>query len=160
MSQYLPRNRSEFIKIERGKYWEPGANPLERGRAVQRDLAETDYRDYTNTDDPNFTVYDPATDEFKPAAAQNFPLIDFYDDTTAISVKSVDTRGSASWVSSLKNHIDDLETRSMKINGVDVPKSNRIIDIRVQPGGLNDVDRLLSDYADDAGIQIVIREHP
>ena len=153
-----PRTTGDFIKLEEGTYWEKYVDPKDRGRAIQYDLSQSDYKDFTDTDSPGFLVYDRATDRFLPAPAQNFPLIDYFNDTTAVSLKTIDTRGT-SWYGSITAHIRDLAHRDMKINGIEIPKANRVIDIRVQPGGLVDTGWVES-YAISEGITIIIKEFP
>lgn len=75
-----------------------------------------------------------------------------------MSLKSINTNGT-SWYDRTKVHIDDLASRNIKgSSGNLIPRGNRTLDIRVQPGGLAAASILVA-YARNQGIQIKIKEY-
>ncbi len=61
-----------------------------------------------------------------------FPLVDFQNGNTLVSLKSVDTAGST-WLSRMQDHNIDLGTNGAKVDGA---LANMVLDLRVQPSGL------------------------
>ena len=113
-------------------------NPLERGRLIEKHLAATEYKDW-----------------YYVGAEMNgkFPLVDFQKGNMLVSLKTVDTTGKT-WFERISKHIDDLGTRSANIDG---NKAHMMLDLRVQPGGLKEAERLKT-TAQDFGVTLKIRE--
>ena len=128
------------------KLWETGdvtdsvwkLKPTDRGRAIEDMLNHSDYHDWENI-----------------GALHNgyFPLVDFQKETNLVSLKTVDTSG-ATWLGRMENHIDELATRSATVNN---QPASVILDIRVQPGGLDAAASLIR-YGSDRGIPVVVKE--
>ena len=114
-------------------------NPLKRGVEIEDVLAATDYKDW-----------------FRVGSLHNgyFPLIDFQEGLDVVSLKTVNTLGK-SWMADMKDHILDLR-RGITVDGV---PANKILDIRVQPGG-SDAAKPLIDYGSIHGITVRISEYP
>ena len=70
-------------------------------------------------------------------------------------MKTVDTRGSG-WLQRMRAHIDDLKNRGATVDDVN---ADMALDLRVQPGGLNEAEQLKS-YAEAAGVEIILKEFP
>jgi filamentous hemagglutinin len=85
-----------------------------------------------------------------------FPLVDFAQGDTAVSLKSADTTGK-SWLADMKNHIEDLGTRGVIVN--DHATTNVVLDLRVQPGGAEAAQSLI-DYGAQFGVRVIIKEYP
>ncbi|MGR9180714.1 hemagglutinin repeat-containing protein (plasmid) [Rhizobium leguminosarum] len=116
-------------------------NPIERGNSVESLLAQTEYSG--------------ANGWFHNGAERNgfFPLIDFQSGNTVISLKTVNTTGS-SWMGRMERTIDELSGSGITING---NPANKILDIRVQPGGAAAAQALV-DYGKSEGITVLIKE--
>lgn len=112
--------------------------PTERGQLIEKHLAQTDYQDW-----------------FHVGAEQRgyFPLIDFQKGQAVVSLKTANTKGG-SWIGDLQSHIDDLATRGVQVN--DRP-ANLFLDLRVQPGGLQDAQQLIG-YGKKVGVTVRIQE--
>ena len=82
-----------------------------------------------------------------------FPLVDFQKGNTLVSLKSVDTTGK-SWFGRMQKHIDDLATRKATVNGT---PANKVLDIRVQPGGVRAAQGLIQ-YGRQQGIHVIVKE--
>lgn len=82
-----------------------------------------------------------------------FPLVDFQNGNTLISLKTVDTKGG-SWRGDMEEHIDDLNRRRGTVANVDAIMT---LDIRVQPGGA-DVAKYLEEYGQRANVIVNISE--
>jgi filamentous hemagglutinin len=93
--------------------------PSQRGVDIESYLAKTEYS--------------PQSGWYKVGAERNgyFPLVDFQNGNTLVSLKSVDTAGST-WLGRMQDHIIDLGTNGAKVNGV---PANMVLDLRVQPSG-------------------------
>ncbi|MDR6353696.1 adhesin HecA-like repeat protein [Pseudomonas psychrotolerans] len=94
-------------------------SPTQRGVEIESYLAKADYSSQNGW--------------YNVGAERNgyFPLVDFQNGNTLVSLKSVDTSGST-WLARMQNHIIDLGTNGAKVN--DMP-ANMVLDLRVQPGG-------------------------
>jgi hypothetical protein len=57
----------------------------------------------------------------------------------------------------MREHIDDLGSREITINGQ--AATARYLDIRVQPGGLDEAHHLI-EYGADNNVVVLIREFP
>ncbi len=116
-------------------------NPIDRGKSIESSLARTEYSD--------------ANGWFNIGAEKNgyFPLIDFQSGNTVVSLKTVDTTGST-WMARMQNTIDELGSRPITVNG---NLANKVLDIRVQPGGA-DAAQALVEYGQREGVTVVIKE--
>ncbi|MBB3386679.1 filamentous hemagglutinin, partial [Rhizobium sp. BK609] len=116
-------------------------NPIDRGNSIETSLAQTDYSS--------------ANGWFRIGAERNgyFPLIDFQNGNTVVSVKTVDTTGST-WMSRIQNTIDELRRSDITVDG---SPATKILDIRVQPGGI-DAAQALVDYGRNQGITVLVKE--
>ncbi|MGO4569694.1 hypothetical protein AB4Z52_32815 [Rhizobium sp. 2YAF20] len=116
-------------------------NTLVRGSTIETRLAETEYSS--------------ASGWFHIGAENNgyFPLIDFQSGNTVVSLKSVDTTGST-WLVRMQNTIDELRDSRITIDGT---TANKILDIRVQPGGATSAQSLV-EYGKSQGITVLIKE--
>jgi filamentous hemagglutinin family protein len=118
-------------------------SPIDRGNEIEKILAKTDYKDWGNV-----------------GALNNgkFPLVDFHKGKKIVSLKSVDTNGST-WYKRMEDHITDLGNRGNKatVDGINVEEV--ILDLRVQPGGLNNPSLAkLKEFASDNKITLKIQE--
>ncbi|WP_245445199.1 hemagglutinin repeat-containing protein [Rhizobium anhuiense] len=116
-------------------------NPIDRGKSVESSLARTEY---SNTNG-----------WFNIGAENNgyFPLIDFQKGSTVVSLKTIDTTGSA-WMARMKNTIDQLDEAAITVDG---SLATKVLDIRVQPGGA-DAAKALVRYGTDKGVTVIIKE--
>ena len=112
--------------------------PTVRGTAIESHLAATEYKDWFNVGQLN---------------NGKFPLVDFQNGNTLVSVKSVDTTGST-WMARMQDHIYDLGHNGATVNGT---SANIVLDIRVQPGGLQSVQSLVN-YGRQNGVTVIIKE--
>lgn len=110
-------------------------------------METTEYKDWARSD--NFI--DPKTGE--PFKANNFPLIDFQLDVNVVSLKTVNTKGSR-WENDMRRHIDALQSAAVTVGELPAKK---ILDVRVQPGGLKDAAHLI-DYGSRRGITVIVKE--
>jgi hypothetical protein len=122
-------------------------DPRERGRMIEVYLEHTEYKDWQRTD----YLINPKTGT--PFRSRNFPLVDFQQGNVLVSLKSVDT-ATKSWARDMQNHIEDLRVAEITVDGVPATK---ILDIRVQPGGLRDA-KWLIEYGRNQGITVRISE--
>ncbi|TEW50611.1 VENN motif pre-toxin domain-containing protein [Psychromonas algicola] len=111
--------------------------PTTRGIEIEKHLALTDYKDWYNVGS-EYNGY--------------FPLVDFQKGNTLVSLKTVDTNGKT-WMSRMQNHIDDLATR---IATIDNQPANMVLDLRVQPGGINSASSLIQ-YGREIGVTVIIK---
>ncbi|WP_245300445.1 hemagglutinin repeat-containing protein [Rhizobium sp. YK2] len=116
-------------------------NPIDRGNSIESSLAQTDYSS--------------ANGWFRIGAERNgyFPLIDFQNGNTVVSLKTVDTTGST-WMSRMQNTIDELRRSDITVDG---SPATKILDIRVQPGGV-DAAQALVDYGRNQGVTVLVKE--
>jgi filamentous hemagglutinin len=119
----------------------------ERGREIEKYLAKTEYKNWQPTDE----FINPKTG--KQFKSRNFPLIDFQLQERVVSLKTVDTKGST-WDYRMRKHIDELESREITVSSVPAIK---VLDIRCQPGGLNDAQHLIQ-YGKERNIEVIIKE--
>jgi len=115
-------------------------NPTDRGNAIEEQLAQTEYRDWFNIGQEN---------------NGKFPLVDFQNGNNLVSLKSVDTNGS-SWMQRMKDTIDQLRASGAEVDG---NQANMILDLRVQPGGLQDAAPLVQ-YGQAQQVTVIIKEFP
>ncbi|WP_230680155.1 DUF637 domain-containing protein, partial [Ralstonia solanacearum] len=117
--------------------------PTTRGVAIESQLARTEYS--------------PANGWYNVGAANNgyFPLVDFQNGNTLVSLKSVDTTGS-SWQPRMETVIDQLAAGRATVNGT---AANMVLDIRVQPGGAAAAQSLVS-YGAERGVIVNIKVFP
>lgn len=129
-------------------YW--GGNPFKRGRLIEDHLAKTEYADWLQTD--NLAGFEKA---------RNYPVIDFVKGDEVVSLKTADTALS-SWPSNLKGDIRKLSSFNVPSDLVSgVPE--KILDLRVQPGGIEAGGKALQDlveYGNDRGVEVIINEFP
>jgi len=117
--------------------------PTERGKAIESYLADTEYSD--------------ANGWYHIGAENNgyFPLVDFQQGDTLVSLKTVNTNGS-SWMGDMQTHIDDLAYNGATVDG---RPANMVLDLRVQPGGAQDAASLVQ-YGQQQGVTVLIKEFP
>jgi len=139
-------SRPDVLPPESGKnVWD--LEPRARGRQIETTLTDTDYKDWARTDD----LINPKTGQ--PFKSNNFPVIDFQLDTNVVSLKTIDTRGKG-WSYDMRTHIDTLQSSKITVDGVPATK---ILDIRVQPGGSADANKLI-EYGRQRNITVIIKE--
>jgi hypothetical protein len=138
------RNRSNALKtkaLAKAKtvgVWK--LSSIERGRAIEKTLATTEYKDWHNVGDER---------------GGKFPLVDFQKGNTLVSLKTVDTNGTA-WIAGMKDHINDLADRGATVND---KAANMVLDLRVQPGGAPAAQSLIA-YGGEKGVSVIIKEFP
>jgi hypothetical protein len=112
---------------------------LQRGIDIEDALAASDYKDW-----------------FRAGQLNNgyFPLVDFQKGQNLVSLKTVDT-GGASWMGRMEDHILDLA----RGHTVDGKAANMILDMRVQPGGV-DAAKSLIDFGRKNNVTVRISEYP
>ncbi|MGA4004712.1 DUF6862 domain-containing protein, partial [Ralstonia nicotianae] len=117
--------------------------PTDRGVAIESRLATTEYS--------------AANGWYNVGAANNgyFPLVDFQNGNTLVSLKSVDTMG-ATWQSRMENVINQLGAGRATVNGV---PANMVLDLRVQPGGEAAAQYLVS-YGAARGVTVIVKVFP
>jgi len=122
----------------KGSVW--SMKPTERGAAIESQLAKTDYADW-----------------FHVGAEQRgyFPLVDFQKGDTLVSLKTVDTTGST-WMQRMERHIEDMGRRGASVNRA---PATMVLDLRVQPGGLNAA-RALESHGGEWSVIVRISEYP
>jgi len=112
----------------------------QRGIAIERDLAATEYADWYWVG-REYNGY--------------FPLVDFQEGDTLVSLRTVDTAGS-SWFSRTMDHIIQLRNNGATVDG---ELAEMELDLRVQPGGLEDAQPLV-EFGEDKGVTVRIKEYP
>lgn len=118
-------------------------SPIARGNAIESSLANTDYS---------------AANGWYQVGAENngyFPLVDFQQGDTLVSLKTVDTNGST-WMGRMESTIDDLANNGATVN--DQP-ANMVLDLRVQPGGAQAAAPLI-EYGQQQGVTVIVKEYP
>ncbi|WP_330208127.1 two-partner secretion domain-containing protein [Pseudomonas sp. Z13] len=141
-----PPSRPDLMPPENGKnVWD--LEPRARGRQIETTLTDTDYKDWARTDN----LINPKTGQ--PFKSNNFPVIDFQLDTNVVSLKTIDTRGKG-WSYDMRTHMDTLQSSKITVDGVPATK---ILDIRVQPGGMADASKLI-EYGKQRNITVIIKE--
>ncbi|QLG91201.1 hemagglutinin repeat-containing protein [Pseudomonas yamanorum] len=115
--------------------------PTQRGVDIESYLAKTEYS--------------PQSGWYNVGAERNgyFPLVDFQNGNTLVSLKSVDTVGST-WLGRMQDHIIDLGTNGAKVNGV---PANMVLDLRVQPGG-SAAAKSLIEFGREYNVKVVVKE--
>jgi len=118
-------------------------SPIARGNAIESSLAHTEYS--------------TANGWYQVGAENNgyFPLVDFQQGDTLVSLKTVDTGGST-WMGRMESTIDDLANNGATVN--DQP-ANMVLDLRVQPGGAQDAQPLIN-YGRQRGVNVIVKEYP
>ncbi len=114
--------------------------PWTRGRVIEDQLAHTDYADWYHIGAENNGY---------------FPLVDFQNGNSLVSLKTVDTNG-VTWMDRTENHITELGDTPTTVNG---NLADKILDLRVQPGGAADAQPLI-DFGQTKGVRVIIREFP
>lgn len=124
-----------------GSVW--NLSPIERGDAIESSLANTEYSE--------------ANGWFHVGELNEgyFPLVDFQQGNTLVSLKTVDTSGST-WMGRMESTIDDLANNGATVNG---QPANMVLDIRVQPGGAQDAAPLIQ-YGQQQGVTVIVKEFP
>ena len=120
-----------------------GLNPIARGVTIESQLAQTEYS---------------AANGWYQVGAENngyFPLVDFQNGNTLVSLKTVDTTGST-WLPRMENVIDQLGSSNATVNG---SPANMVLDLRVQPGGAAAAQRLIN-YGARQGVTVRIKVYP
>jgi len=117
--------------------------PTARGVAIESQLAKTEYS--------------TANGWYQVGAEKNgyFPLVDFQNGNTLVSLKTVDTTGS-SWLPRMRDVVDQLGKSGATVN--DVP-AQMVLDLRVQPGGLAAARELIG-YGAEQGVTVKIKVYP
>lgn len=118
-------------------------SPIGRGNTIESSLANTEYS--------------LANGWYQVGARNNgyFPLVDFQQGNTLVSLKTVDTGGST-WMGRMESHIDDLANNGATVN--DQP-ANMVLDLRVQPGGAHAAAPLI-EYGQQQGVTVIVKEFP
>ncbi|WP_125562689.1 DUF637 domain-containing protein [Pseudoalteromonas rubra] len=150
-----PREYGDFHKVD--DVWAPGVKPIQRGRQIQHSVFENEYKTHGwgNTDE--YKIWSDKVGDYVDSKGQNFPLIDFHRGDEVVSLKSINTNGSG-WEQRTAAHIDDLSKRGIiGSSGNPIPNANRTLDIRVQPGGYRDAQKLIQ-IGRDKGIKVIIKE--
>jgi hypothetical protein len=109
-----------------------------RGTAIESHLAVTEYKDWFNVGQLN---------------NGKFPLVDFQNGSTLVSLKSVNTNGST-WMTRMQDHIYDLGRNGATVSG---RPATMVLDVRVQPGGLKAAQPLIN-YGRQNGVTVIIKE--
>lgn len=112
--------------------------PTARGTAIESNLAQTEYKDWFNVGQLN---------------NGKFPLVDFQNGNTLVSLKSVDTTGST-WLSRMQDHIYDLGKNGATVNG---NPATMVLDLRVQPGGTAAAQSLIQ-YGAQNNVTVIVKE--
>ncbi|MDF0731602.1 DUF637 domain-containing protein [Pseudomonas entomophila] len=115
--------------------------PTQRGNLIEAQLAKTDYS-------PKNGWYNVGKER-----GGYFPLVDFQQGNTLVSLKSVDTAGTT-WLTRMQDHIVDLGTNGAKVDG---QLAKMVLDIRVQPGGA-DAARQLIKFGAENNVTVIIKE--
>ncbi|MDN2672281.1 filamentous hemagglutinin N-terminal domain-containing protein [Janthinobacterium sp. SUN026] len=113
-------------------------HPTTRGTVIEDLLSKTEYKEWYNIGQSN---------------SGYFPLIDFQLGKNVVSLKTIDTTGKG-WAGTMMKEIEKLGDRAIKVDGV---PANKILDIRVQPGGM-DAAKFLIDHGAENGITVIIKE--
>ncbi|UUN90981.1 DUF637 domain-containing protein [Pseudomonas extremorientalis] len=115
--------------------------PTQRGVDIESYLAKTEYS--------------PQSGWYNVGAERNgyFPLVDFQNGNTLVSLKSVDTAGST-WLGRMQDHIIDLGKNGAKVDGV---PANMVLDLRVQPGG-SAAAKSLIEFGREYNVKVVVKE--
>jgi filamentous hemagglutinin len=113
---------------------------IQRGVAIEQNLAATEYADWYRVGRENNGF---------------FPLVDFQQGRTLVSLRTVDTNG-ISWFNRIASHIEELgDSEAM----VDDKLAKMELDLRVQPGGYEDAKPLI-DLGLKKGVTVRIKEFP
>ncbi len=129
--------------------WEQGE--LLRGRAIQNELAKSDYQGYLETD--TLPGYEKA---------KNFPLIDFVspDQTHSVSAKTYNPYSQA--FADLKTH-EDLVEHANEL-ALAAPGERVTLDVRVPPGtpqvAMDDLKETVDWSVDDSRLETVVQTWP
>ncbi|WP_275921652.1 two-partner secretion domain-containing protein [Burkholderia sola] len=124
-----------------GNVW--ALNPIDRGVTIESQLARTEYS---------------AANGWYQVGAENngyFPLVDFQNRNTLVSLKTVDTTGST-WLPRMEAVIDQLGSSNATVNG---SRANMVLDLRVQPGGAAAAQQLIN-YGARQGVTVRIKVYP
>jgi filamentous hemagglutinin len=124
-----------------GTVW--GLDPTARGVTIESQLAQTEYS---------------AANGWYQVGAENhgyFPLVDFQNGNTLVSLKTVGTTGST-WLPRMEGVIDQLGSSNATVNG---SPANMVLDMRVQPGGAAAAQQLIS-YGARQGVTVRIKVYP
>ena len=115
--------------------------PTQRGVEIESYLARTEYS--------------PQSGWYNVGAERNgyFPLVDFQNGNTLVSLKSVDTAGST-WLGRMQDHIIDLGTNGAKVDGM---PANMVLDLRVQPGGSTAAQSLI-EFGREYNVKVIVKE--
>jgi filamentous hemagglutinin len=140
-SKLPPLSGGQAAEVAKGGAWQ--LNPIERGIAIESQLAQTEYKTWFNVGQLN---------------NGKFPLVDFQKDSMLVSLKSVDTAGST-WFGRMTQHIDDLALAKANGASVNGNPATLMLDLRVQPGGAAAA-KPLAQYGASQGIQVTIKEFP
>lgn len=70
-----------------------------------------------------------------------------------MSLKTVDTNGKY-WMRDMKNHIEDLRKTEIMVDG---QLANKVLDIRVQPGGLEAAKSLI-EFGKEKKVIVTIKQ--
>ena len=116
-------------------------SPTQRGNLIEAQLAKTEYA-------PGKGWYNVGQER-----GGYFPLVDFQQGNTLVSLKSVNTTGTT-WLPRMQEHILDLGTNGAKVDG---QLAKMVLDIRVQPGGLNAAQQLVK-FGADNNVTVIIKE--
>lgn len=149
-----PPPKDPGVAVSKADIWTKVRARL-RGRIIEDDLAKTEYRDWIHTDElPGFS------------RSRNYPVIDFARENEVVSLKTADTR-LTSWPKNLRADIRKLSRADIrklpKIQGLVSGEARKILDLRVQPGGIGVGGQRLQDligYARAHGVELRIKQYP
>ncbi|MBB2173220.1 DUF4214 domain-containing protein [Gluconacetobacter asukensis] len=137
----IVESRLPYTLEEGQSVWD--LDPIYRGVAIEQKLSKTEYS---------------SAEGWYHIGSSNggyFPLIDFQKGNTLVSLKSVNTTGST-WLSRMENIIKELDARRGKVNGV---PADMVLDIRVQPGGVEAAEPLI-EYGERNKVTVTVEAHP
>ncbi|HUO92757.1 MAG TPA: hypothetical protein VMU22_07540 [Rhizomicrobium sp.] len=115
-------------------------SPMQRGVAIEQKLAATEYVSWYHVGQ-EYNGY--------------FPLVDFQQENTLASLRTVDTTSSR-WFARTWDHIEDLGNNGATLNG---NRANMTLDLRVQPGGFEAAQPLVK-LGKENGVTVLIKEFP
>jgi hypothetical protein len=126
--------------VARKKLWD--LEPKLRGRLMEDHLAVTDYKDWWR---------------IGKERGGTFELFDFQKGRDIVSLKTAKTSGKG-WVSDMKAHLEKFKRRSITVNG---EPANKILDLRINPGGSKEASESLLELIElgrKKGITVIISE--
>jgi RHS repeat-associated protein len=138
LAMTTPAGKGDLGPVDLQELW--SLSPTDRGQAIESVLAQSAYQGW-----------------FRVGSLNNgyFPLFDFQQGNTLVSLKTVDTT-SSSWFSGIQTHIDALANSGATVNG---EPATMVLDLRVQPGGVNAAQSLIQ-YGASVGVTVTVKAFP